>query len=133
MAALASYRAFLRVAAGMDTAARSAAIAQARSELSFFRDVVDQGEIARLVDAFDGKIAFLRMSTPKRRSTQRQRGATRTVYKSDGTTAHVATSRDKAAYQNWDGANMDPDSVARHNHSLRRMGFRDNAHAKGYF
>jgi len=28
---------------------------------------------------------------------------------------------------------MDPDSVARHNRSLRRAGFRDNAHAKGFF
>ena len=41
--------------------------------------------------------------------------------------------RDKAKWSNWDGSNMDPDSVARHNRSLRRAGFRDNAHAKGFF
>ena len=30
-------------------------------------------------------------------------------------------------------SNMDPDSVARHNGLLRRAGFTDNAHAKGFF
>jgi hypothetical protein len=34
---------------------------------------------------------------------------------------------------NWTGSNIDPDSLARHNASLKRMGFRDNAHAKGIF
>ena len=34
---------------------------------------------------------------------------------------------------NWTGSNINPDSLARHNASLKRMGFRDNAHAKGIF
>lgn len=39
----------------------------------------------------------------------------------------------RKAVSNWNGSNMDPDSVARHKSQLSRMGFRDNAHAKGFF
>lgn len=124
--ALHSYRAFLRVVAGMAAPQRAAAVAEARSELAFFRDVTDAGEVARLVEAFDSRISFLRMTTKRR--PRAQAGATRTIYGAGG-----AGARDKAKYTNWDGANMDPDSVARHNHSLQRAGFRDNAHAKGFF
>ena len=34
---------------------------------------------------------------------------------------------------NWHGKNMDPDSVARHNRSLKRAGFKNNRQAKGIF
>ena len=125
--ALHAYRSFLRVVGGMASQQRAAAVAEARSELAFFRDVTDAGEVARLVEAFDSRVAFLRMTTTRRRPNAGQTGATRTVYGGDGTV------REKAKYTNWDGANMDPDSVARHNHSLKRAGFRDNAHAKGFF
>jgi len=40
--------------------------------------------------------------------------------------------RDKAM-TNWDGKNMDPDSVSRHYRGLNRAGFVDNNHAKGIF
>ena len=53
-------------------------------------------------------------------------GTTRFVYGKEG-------KREKAAFTNWDGSNLDPDSVSRHYHSLNRAGFRDNAHAKGFF
>jgi hypothetical protein len=109
---------------------RGAAIQQARSELAFFRDVSDPAEAARLVDAFDGRIAYLRMTTPRRPASQK--GRTSIVYR-NGEKVDAARERDKAKWSNWDGSNMDPDSVARHNRSLRRAGFRDNAHAKGFF
>ena len=129
-AALHSYRAFLRVVAAMPKQQRGAAIQQARSELAFFRDVSDPAEAARLVDAFDGRIAYLRMTTPRRPASQK--GRTSIVYR-NGEKVDAARERDKAKWSNWDGSNMDPDSVARHNRSLRRAGFRDNAHAKGFF
>ena len=87
-------------------------------------------EAARLVDAFDGRIAYLRMTTPRRPASQK--GRTSIVYR-NGEKVDAARERDKAKWSNWDGSNMDPDSVARHNRSLRRAGFRDNAHAKGFF
>lgn len=34
---------------------------------------------------------------------------------------------------NWDGQNMDPCSVSKHNGQLKRMGFLNNLHAKGLF
>mmetsp|Transcript_5073 Transcript_5073/g.12844 ORF Transcript_5073/g.12844 Transcript_5073/m.12844 type:complete len:198 (-) Transcript_5073:169-762(-) len=34
---------------------------------------------------------------------------------------------------NWDGKNLDPEQVKRHNHHLKRLGFRNNGHAKGIF
>jgi hypothetical protein len=37
------------------------------------------------------------------------------------------------AYSNWNGKNMDPDSLKKHNQLLNRAGFRDNNHAKGIF
>ena len=129
-AALHSYRAFLRVVAAMPKQQRGAAIQQARSELAFFRDVSDPAEAARLVDAFDGRIAYLRMTTPRRPASQK--GRTSIVYR-NGEKVDAARERDKAKWSNWDGSNMDPDSVARHNRSLRRAGFRDNAHAKRFF
>ena len=129
-AAIHSYRAFLRVVAAMPKQQRGAAIQQARSELAFFRDVSDPAEAARLVDAFDGRIAYLRMTTPRRPASQK--GRTSIVYR-NGEKVDAARERDKAKWSNWDGSNMDPDSVARHNRSLRRAGFRDNAHAKGFF
>ena len=34
-------------------------------------------------------------------------------------------------HTNWNGSNLDPDSVRRHYQGLKRAGFRDNTHAKG--
>ena len=80
-----------------------------------------------MVDAFDGRIAYLRMTTPRR--PRFAKGRTSIVYR-NGEKVDAARERDKAKWSNWDGSNMDPDSVARHNRSLRRAGFRDNAHAR---
>mmetsp|Transcript_16183 Transcript_16183/g.48284 ORF Transcript_16183/g.48284 Transcript_16183/m.48284 type:complete len:128 (-) Transcript_16183:45-428(-) len=126
--ALRAYRAFLRVAAGMPGAQRAAAVAEARAGLEFHRDAAQP---ASLIEDFESRVAFLKMTTPKRRQAA-QGGRTRVVYRG-GERVEVGTEWSRAAYSNWDGANMDPDSVARHNHQLGRMGFRDNAHAKGFF
>lgn len=39
----------------------------------------------------------------------------------------------KPIVTNWHGSNLDPDSVSRHNRSLKRAGFQNNRHAKGVF
>lgn len=129
--ALAVYRSLLRVARTMPESQRVGVLAQARSELSFFRDVTDANEISRLVKVFEDKVAFARMTSPKRSVAAKAR--TRIVYGKNGQKLEVGTPRDKAKYTNWDGANPDPDSVSRHYHGLRRAGFKDNAHAKGFF
>lgn len=89
-------------------------------------------------------LGYLKIVTP-RRVSDGQAGVTRTVF---GSTDPSAVNPRKA-YSNWtgneayfrrtvsfddeSGNNLDPDSVSRHYHGLRRMGFRDNAHAKGIF
>lgn len=61
-------------------------------------------------------------------------GRVRLVYKNgEGRIDGDAEARERARYTNWTGGNLDPDSVARHQHLLGRAGFRDNAHAKGIF
>mmetsp|Transcript_12940 Transcript_12940/g.41036 ORF Transcript_12940/g.41036 Transcript_12940/m.41036 type:complete len:110 (-) Transcript_12940:209-538(-) len=104
--------------------------AQARSELEFFRELTDEAEIARLVKVFEDKVAYARMTTTRRAE---QTGRSRVIYGKNGQKLSVGTPRDKARWTNWDGANLDPDSVKRHYQNLNRAGFRDNAHAKGFF
>jgi hypothetical protein len=70
-------------------------------------------------------------------------GRTLFVYK-DGQRYEVGAStvdgevtlRDNAGgrvHTNWDGKNLDPDSVRRHKQQLKRAGFVNNLHAKGIF
>lgn len=77
--------------------------------------------------------SFLRMITPKEKSSN-QSGTW--VYK-DGKRleGHGATRLDAngKVVSNWDGKNLDPCSVKRHNQQLKRAGFVNNSHAKGYF
>lgn len=80
------------------------------------------------------RLSFLRMTTVKTRPSG-QSG--RWIYKDgeklqsdEGGTVRDAKGR---VVSNWDGKNMDPDSVKRHKRSLNRAGFVNNAHAKGVF
>lgn len=103
----------------------------------------------------DERISFLKMITPKRRSnsnnfsddddastatgttTTTSFGGGKWIYKNGQRLENInGTLRDqneRHVISNWDGKNMDPDSVKRHNHHLKRLGFRNNAHAKGIF
>jgi hypothetical protein len=95
------------------------------------------------------RISFLRMVTPKSahrcidsgtntittQNNSRFSGG-KWVYKDGKRFENVSgTMRDTngRVVPNWDGKNLDPDSVKRHNHHLQRLGYRNNAHAKGIF
>eukprot|EP00934_Nitzschia_sp_Nitz4_P009333 Nitzschia sp. Nitz4//scaffold166_size90379//65337//65756//NITZ4_005066-RA/size90379-processed-gene-0.63-mRNA-1//-1//CDS//3329538223//9323//frame0 len=105
-----------------------------------FRKPLASGETleSRLQDA-DRRLSFLRMITPKDKasstSASTMRGGT-WVYK-DGQRLEnkSGTLRDAngRVVSNWDGKNLDPCSVKRHQQQLRRAGFVNNAHAKGFF
>mmetsp|Transcript_88091 Transcript_88091/g.132012 ORF Transcript_88091/g.132012 Transcript_88091/m.132012 type:complete len:135 (-) Transcript_88091:66-470(-) len=102
---------------------------------STFRKPLATGEsLDERLKAADDRIAFLKMITPKERSSSSSGG--RWIYK-DGKRVDVseATVRDAngKVISNWDGRNLDPCSVKRHNHQLKRAGFANNAHAKGFF
>lgn len=92
----------------------------------------DESLDKRLEDA-DKRESFLRMITPKEKSSN-QSGVW--VYK-DGKRleGHASTRMDAngKVHSNWDGKNLDPCSVKRHNQQLKRAGFVNNSHAKGYF
>ncbi len=99
-----------------------------------FRIPLEQGESldSRLQVAED-RLSFLRMITPKERPSN-QSG--KWVYKNGERLENQdGTLRDSngRVVSNWDGKNLDPDSVRRHNYQLKRAGFVNNSHAKGFF
>jgi hypothetical protein len=80
----------------------------------------------------DEKESFLRIMTPKERSLN-QGG--RWIYKDGVKVAGDAGTKivNGRVVSNWNGKNLDPDSVRLHNKQLKRAGFLSNAHAKGVF
>ena len=101
-----------------------------------FRRPLEEGEtLDQRIKAADDRMSFLRMITPKEQASRT--GGT-WVYKDGERLEHAGgggTLRDSngRVVSNWDGKNLDPDSVKRHKHLLKRAGFVNNAHAKGYF
>jgi hypothetical protein len=100
-----------------------------------FRKPLQQGETldTRLKTAQERE-SFLRILTPKDRNVP-SKGGGRWVYKNgkaieggEGTSLSSGN-----VHSNWDGKNLDPCSVKRHNQQLKRMGFVNNQHAKGIF
>ena len=97
-------------------------------------------KIDKMIQEAGKKIAFLRIVTPKAApsasSATNQAGVTRWVYLSSGEkdANGEATPRKKVnVVSNYNGSNLDPCSVKRHNHHLKKLGFANNLHAKGLF
>jgi hypothetical protein len=114
---------------------------QSWSELrTAFRQPLQQEEsIQQRLQKADERLAFLKMITPKSAAssatTTTSKGG-RWIYKNGQRLEHAnGTLRDSngRVVSNWDGKNLDPESVKRHNHHLKKLGFRNNAHAKGIF
>ncbi|CAM9491716.1 unnamed protein product, partial [Sphacelaria rigidula] len=84
----------------------------------------------KLVREAESTLGYLNIVTPKRKVGSA--GSTTSVYR-DGKVLNgeEARRRQKARHSNWDGRNMDPESVSRHQRSLARAGFRDNADVIG--
>ena len=97
-----------------------------------FRQDATDDELDDRLRVAGEKIAFLRIMTPKGRSNQQSHQ--RFVYK-DGKVVEGSgeTLQGGRVVSNWDGKNLDPCSVKRHNQQLRRAGFANNLHAKGIF
>lgn len=101
-----------------------------------FRGPLDDNETMeqRLKDA-ESRLSLLRMKSKK--SQQRGKSAGRWVYRNgerleadeEGT---IRDSKGKVV-SNWNGKNLDPESVKLHRQQLRRAGFVNNTHAKGLF
>lgn len=96
----------------------------------------EESNIPALLEVANKKIAFLRIITPKDKSRDgEQKGTSNFIYDKNGELDEngVPKMQLKARHTNWDGNNMDPCSVKRHFNGLKRMGFRNNDHAKGMF
>lgn len=78
----------------------------------------------------ESRLGFLKIATP--RGKVGSKGATRAVYR-DGKVleGEEARKRDRAAHTNWDGRNMDPDSVRYHKQNLARAGFANHQQVIG--
>ena len=116
--------------------------------ISFRRPLVASETIDSRLGAAQDRLAHLRLTTVM--TARQKQGRHRTsvegddderlfVYK-DGkrfsatetaaTNVYAGKSR---VVSNWDGKNLDPESVKKHKQNLRRAGFANNQHAKGYF
>lgn len=101
-----------------------------------FRRPLNENETPeqRLKEA-ESRLSFLRMKSTK--SQQRGKQAGRWVYRNGERLEadEEGTFRDSKGkvVSNWDGKNLDPESVKMHRQQLRRAGFVNNSHAKGLF
>jgi len=127
------YRQLRRRAAGLPEAQRASAVERIgsgfRAPLAVDDDSDGGGEAAALaarVEQAVERLAFLKMVTPTDRR-EPQTGHTRKVYSPDG----QRRERGSARHSQWDGGNMDPDMVARHNRSLKRAGFSGHGAVQG--
>mmetsp|Transcript_20845 Transcript_20845/g.23962 ORF Transcript_20845/g.23962 Transcript_20845/m.23962 type:complete len:136 (-) Transcript_20845:213-620(-) len=130
-AVVCSYRAIAKLIRGIPESQQSKAIETLRSE--FRKNAVAQkSEIPALLKEAEKKASFLRMTTPKSRNRDGPQKASTTIRhcNDDSNTGISAKNR---VVSNWSGNNLDPCSVSQHKHQLKRMGFLNNAHAKGIF
>lgn len=97
-----------------------------------FRKALGENESvdARLQDA-DKRISFLKMITPKDKPAKGGKWVYKNGKQVEGESG-TQFNRGRV-HSNWDGKNLDPCSVKRHNQQLNRAGFVNNQHAKGFF
>lgn len=125
---LSVYRSLLRHAKNLtSTQNKEATILKIKEEFRSRRNEVNSEAVQEMLKKAESSLSYLKMITPKIRTSQQQ-GYTRIVF-GDGDNAKIP---DKAV-TNWNGKNMDPDSVKRHYRGLKRSGFKNNSHAKGLF
>jgi len=100
---------------------------------SFRRPLASTEGIEDRLKQAEDRASFLRITTVK----TRPRGESGTWVYKDGKKLENenATIRDATGkvVSNWDGKNLDPESVKRHKQQLHRAGFVNNVHAKGFF
>lgn len=100
---------------------------------TFRRPIAHNETLEQRIQTAKDRAAFLRITTPK---TKARGESGRWIYRDGQKLSQVdGTFRDAKGQvvSNWDGKNLDPESVRRHKQDLKRMGFINNSHAKGFF
>lgn len=116
-----------------------AALSQLRNGFRKNANVKQANVVSDLLMEAEKKASFLRIITPMKQTTANNKygGITTYVYKKNGEIVEEnSRGRNRKSgnvHTNWDGRNMDPCAVKRHNAGLRRAGFVNNTHAKGIF
>ena len=133
-AVLGTYRSLIRLVRRLPEPNKQSAWKELRESYRKNVDETSTETVTHLIEEAGKKIAFLRIITPKSRAAA-QTGETRWVYKSGGDKEHGGASVRKTGrvVSSFDGKNLDPCSVKRHDSHLKRMGFVNNLHAKGLF
>ncbi len=131
---ISTYRSLAKLVCRLPEKQQSGAWRELREGFRKNTDETSPDAIANLIEEAGKKIAFLRIVTPK--APTNQTGVSRWVYRSSGdkdADGRATLRKSRQVVSNWDGNNMDPCSVKRHNSHLKRMGFVNNLHAKGLF
>ena len=110
---------------------KNSALAELQS--SFRRPLDPQESVALRVQAAESRLAVLRMTSSA--GTRNSKGGTWVYRNGEKLSAESGTLRDTGGrvVSSFDGKNLDPESVKRHRQQLKRAGFVNNAHAKGFF
>lgn len=124
--ALSLYRNLLKLARNLPATKRVGSIEQIKEGFRNGKNISDPKEIHAMLEKASSTIGYLKIVTPRSPLTHVQSGKTKTVFGEEGFKRGRAVS-------NWTGSNMDPDSVRRHQRSLERAGFKNNADMKGIF
>ena len=125
-----SYRELYRLIQRLDPSQQQKSIDELRS--SYRKDIEKDEDVDSLLHEAGKKIAYLRIVTPKKKPSS---DSGRWIYKNGEVMSDEnATARNSGrVVSNWNGSNLDPCSVKRHNQQLKRAGFVNNLHAKGIF
>eukprot|EP01038_Epipyxis_sp_PR26KG_P010240 gene10240-13774_t len=86
-------------------------------------------EIQKMLLRANSTLGYLKIVTPKTYS-RNQSGRTSAVFETSNAGHNNPTGR---AVTNWTPTNLDPDSVKRHQQTIKRAGFKNNQQAKGIF
>ena len=100
--------------------------------MSFRRPLASNERLEDRLKQAQERASFLRITTVK----TKPRGESGTWVYRDGKkimNEHATIRNAGRVVSNWDGNNLDPESVKRHKQQLHRAGFVNNAHAKGIF
>ena len=129
------YKNMLKMVRQVPAKKRYEMLNQIRSEFRGNATESSPERVSELIKKAQSSMSYIKVITPRTRSSGPQDGVTKLVFNGNGSSTSDGTSKASSfkPITNWTGSNINPDSLARHNASLKRMGFRDNAHAKGLF
>jgi hypothetical protein len=115
---------------------------RAEARTAFKRPLGESETLASRLKQAEDRLSFLRISSVKPRrkvglAAAAASASGKWVYKDGQRLEDVGggTLRDDTGrvISSYNGANLDPDSVSRHRKNLKRAGFVNNLHAKGFF